>query len=301
MPYAELHCHSNFSFLDGASGARPAGRGGGAAGAARPGAHRPRRLRGAPLFAEVAQKYAATGVCAETIFGAELSLGLSAPQNGVPDPEGSHLLVLADGVEGYHRLAAAMTDAQLRGDEKGRPVYDLEELAARGRGHWLVLTGCRKGLVRAALAARRRRGGGRRARPADRAVRPRPGRRRAGRPRAPARPTRSTTRSPAWPAVHGLPVVATNNVHYATPADAPPGRGDGRRARAAEPGRDGRLAADLSGAACLRSGAEMAAALRRPPRRGRAQRRARRPARLRPAQGLAAAAQARHPRGPHRR
>src|SRR6478752_5195363 len=55
----------------------------------------------------------------QTIYGSELSLGLPGPQNGVADPEGSHLLVLARGVEGYHRLAGAITDAQLRGDEKG--------------------------------------------------------------------------------------------------------------------------------------------------------------------------------------
>ena len=36
-----------------------------------------------------------------TVFGAELSLGLSAPQNGVADPEGSHLLLLARDPEGY--------------------------------------------------------------------------------------------------------------------------------------------------------------------------------------------------------
>ena len=47
------------------------------------------------------------------MFGAELSLGLTKPQNGVADPEGSHLLVLARGVEGYHRLAGAITEAQL--------------------------------------------------------------------------------------------------------------------------------------------------------------------------------------------
>ena len=101
----------------------------------------------APMLAEAAAAYDLP-----TVFGAELSLGLTAPQNGVPDPEGSHLLVLARGVEGYHRLAAAMTDAHLRGDEKGRPLYDLDELAERGRGHWAVLTGCRKGTVRQALA-----------------------------------------------------------------------------------------------------------------------------------------------------
>ena len=37
--------------------------------------------------------------------------------------------------------------------EKGRPVVDLEDLAGRHGGHWLVLTGCRKGSVPAALTA----------------------------------------------------------------------------------------------------------------------------------------------------
>ena len=50
--------------------------------------------------------------------------------------------------------------AQLAGEEKGRPVYDLEEVAADTAGHVLVLTGCRKGAVRQALRPRwaRRRG-----------------------------------------------------------------------------------------------------------------------------------------------
>src|SRR6187431_2345365 len=148
-PYAELHCHSNFSFLDGASGPDHL-----VLEAIRLGLHALAitdhdGFYGAPLFAETAQLHGGLA----TIYGAELSLGLTGPQNGVPDPEGSHLLVLARGVEGYHRLAGAITDAQLRGDEKGRPVYDLEELAARGRGHWLVLTGCRKGAVRSALTS----------------------------------------------------------------------------------------------------------------------------------------------------
>ncbi|WP_127480612.1 error-prone DNA polymerase [Nocardioides pantholopis] len=153
VPYAELHCHSNFSFLDGASGPDQLVRE-----ALRLGLHGLALtdhdgFYGAPLFAEAAQVHArGDGRDLRTIYGAELSLGLSRPQQGVPDPEGSHLLVLARGVEGYHRLAAAITDAQLRGDEKGRPDYDLGELAERGRGHWLVLTGCRKGAVRRALA-----------------------------------------------------------------------------------------------------------------------------------------------------
>src|SRR5689334_15649230 len=149
-PYAELHCHSNFSFLDGASGPDAL-----VLEAIRLGLHALAitdhdGFYGAPLFAETAQLH---GNAIDTGYGAELSLGLTRPQNGVADPEGSHLLVLARGVEGYHRLAAAMTDAHLRGDEKGRPVYDLDELAERGRDHWVVLTGCRKGVVRQALAS----------------------------------------------------------------------------------------------------------------------------------------------------
>jgi error-prone DNA polymerase len=252
VPYAELHCHSNFSFLDGASGPDRL-----VEEAVRLGLHGLALtdhdgFAGAPLFAEIAQKYPQV----RTVYGAELSLGLSGPQNGVPDPEGNHLLVLADGVEGYHRLAAAITDAQLRGDEKGRPVYDLEELSAHGRGHWLALTGCRKGLVRSALAH----GGADAAadeldrltalfghdhvvvelvdhgHPFDDEV---------------------NDALAGLARVHGLPVVATNNVHYATP--------DGHRLAAAMAAvRARRSLAEMDpwlppwGAACLRTGEEMA-------------------------------------------
>jgi error-prone DNA polymerase len=70
----------------------------------------------------------------------------------MPDPEGSHLVVLARQQSGYHRLAAALTSGQLRGEEKGRPLYDLGELSERSGGEWTILTGCRKGWVRQALA-----------------------------------------------------------------------------------------------------------------------------------------------------
>ena len=213
---------------------------------------------GVARFAEAAQELGLP-----TVFGAELSLGLTAPQQGVPDPEGSHLLVLARGVEGYHRLAAAITEAQLAGDEKGRPVYDLAQLAEQGRGHWHVLTGCRKGFVRQALAD-----GGPSA--ASRAL---------------ARlvdlfgadavdvelthhggPTDSTTNDllAALAAEHGLPVVATGNVHAATPSRTRLAQAMAAvRARRSLAEMDGWLAA--SGQAYLRSGAEMQARLGRYP------------------------------------
>ncbi|HVW40303.1 MAG TPA: error-prone DNA polymerase [Amycolatopsis sp.] len=154
--YAELHCHSNFSFLDGASDPEEL-------------VEEAARLEldaialtdhdgmyGVARFAEAAREL---GV--KTIFGTELSFGLSGPQNGIPDPEGQHLLLLAKRQDGYAALCRAITAGQLRGHdldlppaqqaEKGRPVYDLEAVAAEVRNKAVVLTGCRKGAVRQAL------------------------------------------------------------------------------------------------------------------------------------------------------
>ena len=156
FPYAELHCHSHFSFLDGASSPEEL-------------VEEAARLEldaialtdhdgmyGAARFAEAAREL---GV--KTVFGTELSFGLSAPQNGIPDPEGQHLLLIAKRQDGYAALCRAITAGQLRGHdvelprahraEKGRPVYDLEAVAAEVHDKAVVLTGCRKGAVRQAL------------------------------------------------------------------------------------------------------------------------------------------------------
>ncbi|MCS0498292.1 error-prone DNA polymerase [Protaetiibacter mangrovi] len=146
LPYAELHAHSSFSFLDGASSPEQLLEEAERLGLSALALVDHDTFAGLVRFAEAAE----TSQVA-TVFGAELSLGLPGPQNGEPDPEGEHLVVLARGTEGYHRLAQALTEANLRGGEKGRPVYDLDELAAAGAGNWAVLTGCRKGGVRRAL------------------------------------------------------------------------------------------------------------------------------------------------------
>ncbi|MFT4305658.1 MAG: error-prone DNA polymerase [Microbacterium sp.] len=148
VPYAELHAHSSYSFLDGASSPEEL-----VEQAERLGLHALAVTDHDGLYGIVRLAEAAEHRRVGTMFGAELSLGLPAPQKGGTDPAGTHLLVLARQEEGYHRLAGALTAAQLRGAEKGRPVYDLRELAERAGGHWAVLTGCRKGAVRQALAA----------------------------------------------------------------------------------------------------------------------------------------------------
>src|ERR1700712_2770221 len=100
VAYAELHAHSNFSFLDGASSPEQL-----LEEAKRLGLHGLALtdhdgLYGIVRMAEAAESYDIT-----TLFGAELSMGLSKPQNGEADPEGSHLVVLARGETGYQRLA----------------------------------------------------------------------------------------------------------------------------------------------------------------------------------------------------
>lgn len=260
VPYAELHAHSTFSFLDGASG--------------------PERLveeahrlgltglaitdhdgfYGVVRFAEAAESYPEL----DTVFGAELSFGLTEPQMGAADPEGDHLLVLAAREEGYHRLASAITAGQLAGGEKGRPTYSLEELADRADGHWVVSTGCRKGAVRRALAGE---GGADAAwRELDRLVAL------FGRDQVVVELTDhgdplDQVRNDALAELAArarLPVLATNAVHYATP-------GEHRLASALAAVRARRSLDELDGwlpatdGLHLRSGAEMLARFDRYP------------------------------------
>ncbi|MGQ0830093.1 MAG: error-prone DNA polymerase [Microthrixaceae bacterium] len=145
-PYAELHCHSTFSFLDGASHPEEL-----AEEAARLGLEALALTDHDGFYGVVRFAEAARAVGVPTVFGAELSLGLTKPQNGMPDPEGTHLLVLARDPDGYARLASTISAAQLAGAEKGKPIYDGIAWEEVHGDHWLVLTGCRKGTVPAAL------------------------------------------------------------------------------------------------------------------------------------------------------
>ncbi|WP_326956013.1 error-prone DNA polymerase [Amycolatopsis sp. NBC_01286] len=265
VPYAELHCHSNFSFLDGASHPEEL-------------VEEAARLNldaialtdhdgmyGVVRFAEAAREL---GV--NTVFGTELSFGLRGPQNGVADPEGEHLLLLARGDQGYRALCRAITAGQLSGfdgrsvkAEKGRPVYDLDAVAEEVAGQCVVLTGCRKGAVRSALVAHG---------PAAAAEKLDDLAKRFGRDnvyveltdhRQPLDSTHNDLLS-EMAKEFGLPTVATTAAHYARPerarlADALAAI----RARRAIDDLEGWLPA--GGAAFLRSGAEMDVMFRRYP------------------------------------
>src|SRR5690606_20851625 len=147
-PYAELHCHSSFSFLDGASSPEEL-----VEEAARLGLEALALTDHDGFYGVVRFAEAARALGVPTAFGAELSLGLTRPQAGAPDPEGTHLLVLARDPQGYAALASTISAGQLAGREKGKPVYDGIDWARVHGDHWLVLTGCRKGAVRRALDA----------------------------------------------------------------------------------------------------------------------------------------------------
>ena len=145
VPYAELHCQSNFSFLSGASHPEQL-----AEEAARLGLEALALTDQNGLYGVVRFAEAARAVGLPTLFGAELALGMTRFEPGVPDPPGEHVVLLADGPAGYARLARAISLGQLAG-EKGAPRFELAQLAEVGRDHWWVLTGCRHGVVPSAL------------------------------------------------------------------------------------------------------------------------------------------------------
>ncbi|MBC7723996.1 MAG: error-prone DNA polymerase, partial [Burkholderiaceae bacterium] len=272
VPYAELHTHSNFSFLDGASSPEELLEEASALGLHALGLTDHDGLYGIVRMAEAAEAHPDI----TTVFGAELSLELRSPQLGVAEPEGSHLVVLARREEGYHRLSGAITSAQLAGGEKGRPVYDLDELAERADGYWTILSGCRKGAVRRALTGTGTGGPGTLGSSAagpdaalaevDRLID------RFGRGNVVIELTDQgnpldTDHNDALYSIarlRGLRAVATGNVHYATPSRHRLHTAlSAVRARRSLDEMDGWLPASAS--AHLRSGAEMAARFARYP------------------------------------
>src|SRR5437870_3481651 len=123
VPYAELHCHSNFSFLDGAS--RPEDL---VEEAARLGLTALAITDHDGMYGVVRFAEAARAVGLRTVFGAELTLGLTRFEPGLADPEGDHIVVIARDPQGYANICRAISHAQMTGGEKNRPTIDLATL-----------------------------------------------------------------------------------------------------------------------------------------------------------------------------
>ncbi|WP_402377364.1 error-prone DNA polymerase [Isoptericola rhizosphaerae] len=263
--YAELHAHSAFSFLDGASHPEEL-----AAEAARLGLQALALTDHDGLYGVVRFAEAARSVGLPTVFGAELHIEAPVPggapvldpPTGVPDPRATHLLVLARGADGYRNLSRAVATAHLDAGVKGKARYRLDELGAQADGQWLVLTGCRKGAVRRALEEVAPDGGP----PGPAAARAELDRLVAAFGRDNVAVEITATGDPRDADRHsalatlateaGLPLVATTNAHYARPRDADlAGALAAVRARSSLDGMDGWLPGGPT--AHLRSGAEM--------------------------------------------
>ncbi len=214
-PYAELHCHSNFSFLDGASHPEEL-----ATEAARLGLEALAITDHDGFYGVVRFAEAAREVGIPTVFGTELSLGLTEPQNGVADPAGIHQIVLARDPTGYAALGSLISAGQMAG-EKGAPrlsFSDIAEAACNGAAdHWVLLTGGRKGAVPKALIEAGPAAAGTELQRLIDAV---------GRPNVyvelwdhgdPLDSARNDELA-RLSARYGVGLLATNNVHYATPS-----------------------------------------------------------------------------------
>ena len=127
--YVELHCHSNYSFLEGASSisellvqARSLGYG-----ALALTDHD--NLCGSMEFARVA-----ASLDVRPITGAEITL-----------KDGSHLTLLSETRKGYANLCNLITYSRIGGD-RGDPRLDPQFLSRHAEG-LILLTGCPKGRV----------------------------------------------------------------------------------------------------------------------------------------------------------
>ena len=157
VPYAELHCHSNFSFLDGASHPEELVEEAARLGLDALALTDHDGMYGVVRFAEAAAELGvAHGLRRRALAGADRAAerrgrpGGQPPAAARPRPRGLPAAVPHD----QRRAAARRGEGppRLRPRRAGR---------ADTAGHVLVLTGCRKGAVRQALDARRA-GGGRR-------------------------------------------------------------------------------------------------------------------------------------------
>ncbi|UCC64842.1 MAG: error-prone DNA polymerase [Anaerolineae bacterium] len=205
--YAELHCHSYYSLLDGASSPEALVEHAAALGYPALALTDHNGLYGAVRFWQAARQ---RGI--KPVIGAEVTLDDACPARPERSRRKSQLTLLAKNQQGYANLCRLISAGQLSG-QKGQPQLTLEVIERHSDG-LLCLSGCRRGAVASALLAK------------DEAK----ARQAAGRLREVFGPDRF------WIELqrHGLPtnmrlnealvalaerlgvgVVATNNVHYA--------------------------------------------------------------------------------------
>jgi error-prone DNA polymerase len=143
IPYVELHCHSGFSFLDGASHPDELVTRAVELGYPALALTDHNGLYGSMEFAHVAHR---AGL--QPITGAEVTLRECF--TGVDEPEGGHhVTLLAETPRGYANLSRLLTEAHM-GSERGDPRLPLSSLLELPQG-LILLTGCRRSPLAAAL------------------------------------------------------------------------------------------------------------------------------------------------------
>ncbi|MEO8621307.1 MAG: PHP domain-containing protein, partial [bacterium] len=145
MPtYAELHCHSCFSLLDGAALPEVLVARAKELGLAALAITDHDELGGSVRFAEAADEAGLPG-----IIGAELTVAIPGTRDD--EPLITHLPLLAESREGYGNLSTLITIGR-RDSARGSPCVSLDQLASHTAGLF-ALTGCPRGWV-ATLAER---------------------------------------------------------------------------------------------------------------------------------------------------
>jgi len=143
IPYVELHCHSGFSFLDGASHPEEL-----AVRAAELGYPALALTDHNGLYGSMEFAHAARRVNVQPITGAEVTLRDCFP--GVEEPEGGHhVTLLAETPQGYANLCRLLTEAHM-GSERGDTRLALPSLLELSEG-LILLSGCTKSPVAAAM------------------------------------------------------------------------------------------------------------------------------------------------------
>ncbi|MGV3710331.1 MAG: DNA polymerase III subunit alpha [Gemmatimonas sp.] len=143
IDYVELHCHSAFSLLDGASTPEALVKRAHALGYRALAITDHNELGGVVRFAGACEYNGMGG-----IIGSELTVDV--PRNvcalgDMEDPLRTHLTVLAETREGYHNLSQLITHARMQ-NSRGEPSVPWPLLVERAKG-LTVLTGCPRGWI----------------------------------------------------------------------------------------------------------------------------------------------------------
>jgi error-prone DNA polymerase len=143
--FAELHCHSTFSLLDGASDPEPLVERAVELGLAALALTDHDDVGGVVRFGTAAAAHDLPG-----ILGAEITLEVPGERPGAP-PRLTHLVCLAESREGWGNITTLITRG--RGETlRGSPRVTLDQVAAHAKGIF-ALSGCPRGWVPQLLAS----------------------------------------------------------------------------------------------------------------------------------------------------